>query len=189
MFEMQQIPRVSLDEILQQTGSHKSADGYGKTYGELFAPMRNAPIRLLEIGVGEGASLRAWSQYFTHPQTKIFGVDVNLDAVQPIEDARVKLIRADVDDIVHFDAAMLPAGALDVVIDDGSRELRHRQYAHRVLWAQLNPGGIYCAEGVGSSDMWLVEPMRRCLGGENDNGQPALIQVIARRGLCLLQKG
>ena len=33
-------------------------------------------MRLLEIGVKDGASLKMWDDFFTHPEAKIFGADI-----------------------------------------------------------------------------------------------------------------
>ena len=47
--------------------------GYARYYEPLLAPFRDAPVRLLEIGVESGHSLTAWRQYF-HAAEHIWGV-------------------------------------------------------------------------------------------------------------------
>ena len=37
---------------------------YSRYYEPLLAPLTQAPVRLLEIGVEDGRSLAAWRQYF-----------------------------------------------------------------------------------------------------------------------------
>jgi hypothetical protein len=50
---------------------------YGRHYSEVLEPLRGQPIRLLEIGVGDGKSIRVWLDYFTHPNSYIVGVDID----------------------------------------------------------------------------------------------------------------
>lgn len=65
---------------------HKPVKKYLRTflekYEEVFEPIRNEPLKILEIGVGGykdehrgGGSLRMWSEYF--PNSTIIGVDIN----------------------------------------------------------------------------------------------------------------
>ena len=48
--------------------------GYQKHYETRLEAYRSRPIRVLEIGLREGASLELWSAYF-HPDSEIFGID------------------------------------------------------------------------------------------------------------------
>src|SRR6266480_1505798 len=48
-------------------GKTDKADNHKFTviYEHLFAPLRRSPIRLCEIGIAGGGSLRMWSEYFS----------------------------------------------------------------------------------------------------------------------------
>jgi hypothetical protein len=39
-------------------------NGYMNVYGPILAPLRSKPIKLLELGVLAGESLRLWQEYF-----------------------------------------------------------------------------------------------------------------------------
>ena len=54
--------RATLDEIGLKYGTDKSSSHhhYLPFYETFMAPLRDAPITLLEIGVYQGASLRTW---------------------------------------------------------------------------------------------------------------------------------
>src|SRR6516225_1237582 len=72
----------SLDELLIIHGSDKATEhtrtyakphGYSVVMEKYFAPLRDKPIKFLEIGIGGGESARAWLDYFENAQ--IYGVD------------------------------------------------------------------------------------------------------------------
>ena len=73
----------TLDEIFNANGTDKGSQfgcpGYaphnlGPVYEEAFAPLRLEPIKLLEIGVQGGASIKSWLEYF--PSAQIYGIDL-----------------------------------------------------------------------------------------------------------------
>src|SRR5258707_12788916 len=72
--------QVSLPDIALRDGSDKAwCHHYTHRYAPLFQPIRAQPIRLLELGVKDGASLRMWREYFPH--ASIFGDDIIPGAV------------------------------------------------------------------------------------------------------------
>src|SRR5580700_11200432 len=72
-----------LDELARVHGTDKgtlqacpqSPKGYTRQYARYFAPLRQLPIRLLEIGIYGGASLKMWEAFF--PSARIYGIDLN----------------------------------------------------------------------------------------------------------------
>ena len=82
-----------LSSLFASHGSDKDRNGYSSLYNALFLPLKDAPVTLLEVGVGTmipgahssmkgympdsyqpGASLRAWRDFFQNGE--IHGVDV-----------------------------------------------------------------------------------------------------------------
>ena len=64
----------SLDALGRIAGTEKAT--YHSTtilYASHLAPWREHPVRLLEIGVKDGASLKMWDDFFTHPDAQIYG--------------------------------------------------------------------------------------------------------------------
>ena len=49
---------------------------YFEIYERHFSRFRDRPIRMLEIGVFRGGSLRMWKQFF-HPDSIIVGIDID----------------------------------------------------------------------------------------------------------------
>src|ERR1700754_3628667 len=81
--EIDPLTRLAIRHGTDKWGAHF----YTPVYHQLFAHLRDKPVRLLEIGIGGyqfaklgGASLAMWADYF--PSGRILGIDVfkkNLD--------------------------------------------------------------------------------------------------------------
>src|SRR5262245_6318262 len=68
---------------------------YLGVYETLFAPLREKPITLLEIGVQNGGSLEIWGEYFRNA-TAIVGVDINPQCPSlRFEDKRISVVCGD----------------------------------------------------------------------------------------------
>lgn len=141
------------------TTDKESPDGHsyvGHFYEEEFAPLRERPIDLLEIGVQTGGSLRLWADYFTHAR-RLVGVDLTLASADPTLLTRggaLRLVEADA-----YDPAVAAAlGEFNVIIDDGPHTLESQVAAIRLYAPRLRPGGRLVVEDVQSPD-WL-DPLR-----------------------------
>lgn len=141
-------------------GSH----WYAQHYDRHFAPLRDRPLKLLEIGVGGyddpeagGESLRMWRDYF--PNARIFGLDV-VDKTAH-DEARIRTVVGSQDDPEVLDRLHRESGGFDIVVDDGSHVSAHVIAAFRHLFPLLNDGGIYAIEDLQTS-YWPV------YGGSSD---------------------
>merc|ERR1712110_82036 len=66
--------KEKLGDILTRFGSDKAfRHGYDRYYDRLLEPLRNTKLRLLEIGVEKGRSLRTWQVYFGKA-AQIYGI-------------------------------------------------------------------------------------------------------------------
>ena len=68
---------MTLHEIAESTGTDRAWHQYTHIYDKLFAHLRDQPIRLLEMGVLNGAGLEMWSKFLTHPDAVIVGLDIH----------------------------------------------------------------------------------------------------------------
>ena len=125
-------------------------------YARHFAPLIHREVTLLEIGIGNGGSLRFWADYF--PRGRIVGLD--RAAVDVGDDSgRISVyqgLQQDVDmlDRIALDSA--PDG-FDIVIDDASHiGALTRISFWRLLTRHLKAGGIFVIEdwGTGYWDIW-----------------------------------
>lgn len=130
----------------------KLPDGVGHNYGHdyefVLEPLRDKPIRLLEIGVGDGKSIRVWLDYFTHPHARIIGVDK--DPVGTSVD-RYEFVVAD--QTIAQSLTHLMAWSYDVIIDDGSHTPDGTITAFETLWPFVKRGGFYIIEDLRCSYM------------------------------------
>ena len=146
-------------------------------YEALFSPLRNQKLRLLEIGVLEGHSLRLWEAYF--PSAQIFGVD--LESKAQYDTPRIKTLVADQGqraDLAKVIAAT--GGDLDIVLDDGGHTMEQQQISFGTLFAALKSGGLYILEDVHTSfpnihPGYGVEP-------DGENSTYSMIDRLVRTG-------
>ncbi|MDP3920786.1 MAG: class I SAM-dependent methyltransferase [Candidatus Omnitrophota bacterium] len=122
---------------------------FGKCLTEIYEPYLTAfcgkPIKLLEIGVARGKSLRMWAKYF--PQAKIFGLDIN-PITRKYERGRIRIIIGSQNDPNVLDGVSREAGTLDIIIDDGSHVNTHILQSFETLFPKLNSGGVYIIEAL-----------------------------------------
>lgn len=119
--------------------------GYTLVYESYLAPLRDQAIRLLEIGVWEGASLAMWSRAF--PRGLVVGVDLDLSRVKKPIPPNVALLQGSQDDRAFLQHVALH-GPFDVVIDDGSHLPAHQRASFDALWPHVVPGGLYIVEDL-----------------------------------------
>ena len=133
---------------------------YPPLYDLLFAPIQDKPIRLLEIGVQRGRSLRMWYDYF--PSATIFGYDIlrwsrlsryNRDRIFNFSGDQSK--REDLNKFIH-----MFGGEFDIIIDDGSHYSDHQFISLASLYYYLKPGGMYFVEDLQAEP---AQPFRKAM--------------------------
>lgn len=145
---------ASLDEIFVRHNCDKGrlkngvGHNYGRHYAEVLEPLRHNPIRLVEIGVGDGKSIRVWLDYFTHAATQIIGVDIN---PFHLSDPRFTFLHANQNNAHELQPLM--QWASDVIIDDGSHMPDGTVTAFEALWPFVKRGGYYIIEDLKTSYM------------------------------------
>ena len=150
----------TLDAIGLKQGTDKASvhHNFLVFYERFFHELRaQTDLKLLEIGVYEGASVRTWESYFSH--ATIVGVDINLDAKQHASD-RVIIEHADQSNIASLTKLALDHGPFDILIDDGSHQWDHQITSLRTLYPFLKPGGYYIMEDIDTSYGSFVETYR-----------------------------
>lgn len=124
---------------------------YMEEYDRILAPWRSQPLRILELGVCNGASMKIWRDYL--PAATIVGLDLNPKPLGFPDDPRCLFIQGSQDDSKVLDAAVQLAGGLfDLIIDDASHLgwLTARAFSHLFVHA-LKPGGWYAIEDICTS--------------------------------------
>jgi hypothetical protein len=121
---------------------------YLAEYERLFGPMRHEPLRLLELGVKFGASMRLWADYF--PSATIVGLDIENKPQDFPTDKRIHFVQGSQSDPAALDRCVAVAGSqFDVIVDDASHigHLTAASFAHLFPNA-LKPGGFYVIEDI-----------------------------------------
>lgn len=147
----------TLDEIAAYHGTDKStvhshAHGYAPEYARFFDPIREKDIRLLEIGVGGGESIKTWLEFF--PMAAVFGVDIEHDTNawnKPGKaiDLGYVFTTGDQSSLQFWADFVKDHGTnWDIIIDDGGHHTNQIIPAFNALWPHVSPGGFYCIEDL-----------------------------------------
>lgn len=152
---------MTLDEIAVNHGTDKASShpvyghDYARHYEKFFSPMRELPIKFMEIGVGGGESIRTWLEYF--PNAKILGLDKvantnpwNTPGTHP--DPRYTFVSGDQTDMTMWECLRADHGNdWDVIIDDGGHYNNQIISSFNAMWPYVKSGGLYCIEDLGAS--------------------------------------
>jgi hypothetical protein len=139
--------RPSLDEIGLRFGTDKASSGHGYLdfYESFLGHRRDEPLKVLEVGVAQGASLRTWEAYF--PQATIIGVDIQA-AARRFQRGRVLIELADQSNIEELTGLGVAHGPFDLIVEDGSHMWEHQVTSLRTLFPFLRDGGTYIVEDL-----------------------------------------
>jgi hypothetical protein len=140
---------MPLTAYAQQNAFEAKPLTYLEIYEERFAPFRDAPINILELGVAKGKSMEMWRDCF--PKATIAGVDL-LPQWESTDD-RVRVYRGRQDDTALLDrvAAECAPGGFDIIVDDAAHigQLAKASFWH-LFDRHLKPGGTYALEDWGT---------------------------------------
>jgi len=136
---------MNLSSLAIKHGTDKGPGyhNYTALYEMMFAGIREEPLKILEIGVLEGASLRMWCDFF--PNAEIHGMDINSDC-NVFADDRITIHIGDQGDRRDLEKIGID---FDIVIDDGSHCVSDQIESFKVLWP--NTRLIYVVEDVYTS--------------------------------------
>ena len=144
----------SFAEIANECGTDKqSGCGYGPHYEAHVFPYvpRDTRSVILELGVSGGGSLRMWEELYPYC-TKITGVDIDPKCLTCASD-RSRVLIGDQSDQDFLRRAADPPP--DLVVDDGSHELRDVITSFAALWSIVK--SIYVIEDIWDEFLPIVE--------------------------------
>jgi|688.fasta_scaffold456704_1 hypothetical protein len=119
---------------------------YIPLYDRYFSRFRGKTLRFLEIGVLNGGSLQMWRDYFGE-QAIIYGIDINPNC--KIFDGIAGNVRIGSQiDKEFLESVVREMGGVDIVLDDGSHNMRHIPRTLEYLFPLLSNGGIYMIEDL-----------------------------------------
>jgi hypothetical protein len=185
-----------LEELGRTLGTDKQTyHGYTKYYYQHFLPLKNTHLKLLEIGVFHGASVKMWKTFFPHAH--IVGVDINAECKR-YEDDRISIRIGDQTDKAFLGGLVSEFGGFDIIIDDGGHRMTQQIGSFQTLFPHLKLGGMYIIEdlhtsyleqfGGGGPDSTvnflkaLIDPLNQ------ENGKSPITSINFYPKICFMQK-
>jgi len=170
------LTEVSLTGLADLYGSDKGniKHGYTKIYEKLIADLtpnrKTARLRVGEIGVACGASLRMWANYLPHSQ--IEGFDIRPDCANLCKDLPNVTITI-------ADARTLDRRNYDLFVDDGSHIAEDivDTLVHCQNW--VRSGGYYVIEDLSCTyNADYAEKFRKHFGGNLPNDRRHIANLL-----------
>jgi hypothetical protein len=158
---------------------------YIEVYDPILIPWIDKEIKLLEVGVHKGGSLRLWRDYFPHGT--IIGIDRNLPQhFEPGE--RIQVFEGSQANKAFLSkvANEIALEGFDIIIDDASHigELTRTTFWH-LFDQHLKPGGVYAIED------WGTGYLDDFHDGKKFDPKPSILgrlQSVLSRRLCRRMK-
>jgi hypothetical protein len=139
-----------LNEIGLKHNTDKASEvhGYLSKYHKYLPFDRPQELKILEIGVLDGASARTWKEYYYKSQ--IIGIDINPDC-KKYEEERITIEIGSQIDGEFLNKIIDKHGPFDMILDDGSHVNSHVIYSFEQLWKSVKSKGVYIVEDVATS--------------------------------------
>ena len=142
---------MNLEKLFKKFSSDKFNHQYHQIYHSYLNKLRLKKLNILEIGVADGSSLKAWSEYFKN--SKIIGIDI-----KQINLKKKKLKKKNI--FFHCGSQTNKSflGELkkryvkfDIIIDDGSHFPKDVIFTFKELFSSLSSNGLYFVEDTQTS--------------------------------------
>lgn len=132
---------------------------YHMVYEDHFSKVRENKLKVLEIGIWKGNSIRALTQYF--PSADLYGIDI-FDRIKPeqvsvLQKDNVHWIEGDSTNPDISDRVKKEFGGqikFDIIIDDGKHTPKANMLSFQNLSGFLKRDGVYYIE-----DVWPIHKM------------------------------
>jgi trans-aconitate methyltransferase len=128
--------------IARKHGASKADHTYMRHYEFLLSADAGDVEAVLEIGLGDGSSIKTWLELF--PNAHVYGID-------NVRHFTWKHPRVTVHTLDQSDptiANLFPPESLDIIIDDAIHLFEPQKAAVQSLWPALKEGGWYFIEDI-----------------------------------------
>jgi hypothetical protein len=146
------IPKPFSDYLHHSLPDRKGLDkwiSYFEVYDRYFGKYRGKPLKMLEIGIFQGGSLKMWKEYFGE-NASIVGIDINPGCKQ-YEEPQIDIRIGSQDDAEFLRKVSEEFGPFDIVLDDGGHMMDQQIISFENLFPQVKNGGVYLCEDVHTS--------------------------------------
>lgn len=196
---------TTLDNLAKIYGTDKFSGihNYCVKYEKYLPFQRYEELKIMEIGVQEGKSLKTWKDYFY--RSKILGIDIDPSCIKHTEDRIIVEIGSQTDE-GFLKGMKLLYGPFDMILDDGSHINSDVIFSFEHLFGAVKPGGVYVIEDACTSywesygggrylkgsimeyfkgltdEVSFFGEYREIINGDN------IIRVLDRREDCLIEQ-
>lgn len=142
---------MSLKKIFVKHKCDKYFHKYDLVYDNYLSKLKNKKLKILEIGISDGASLKAWSEYFR--KSEIVGFDIkkiNLRKKKLLKKS-IKVYTGSQSDKKFINFLINKYKKFDIIIDDGSHRPSDVITSFKTLFNSLAKGGLYFIEDTQTS--------------------------------------
>jgi hypothetical protein len=140
-----------LNELALKSHADKSSDfhNYTEIYARYFSPLREKPIKFLEIGIYKGSSVKLWEDYF--PGAELHFMDITLEHVEYTSQRSHYHVanQESPQDLHRFIEET--GGYFDIIIDDGGHTMNQQITSFQYLFPHIKSGGMYIIEDLHTS--------------------------------------
>ena len=135
-----------LNELKKYKTDKFDGHQYLDLYDNLFSPIADKVLNVLEVGIQKGESLLLWKDLF--PKANIFGCDIDLSQLTINKNQkRIKVAEGNAytDEFIktHFSNMKF-----DIIIDDGSHLIEHMTFFAQKYPSLLKDDGIFVIEDI-----------------------------------------
>lgn len=172
----------SLNQIAIEEKTDKSSliHNYCEKYELYFNQIRYRKLKILEIGVQNGFSLKMWKNYFAN--SLIYGIDIK-DCSHFNED-RIKNFCFSQTDVSKLNQINKEYGPFDIIIDDGSHINEHMVETFNCMFPLLNKDGYYILEDLHccywksfSDSKKMIHKINELIDDLNSNGKCGIADI------------
>jgi hypothetical protein len=140
-----------LNEIALKTEADKGSNyhNYTEFYSQYLSPLKEKPIKFLEIGIFRGASVKMWEKYF--PNADLHFIDITFQNVEYFSNRSHYHLcdQSNPDQLKQFIHST--GGDFDVILDDGGHTMVQQITSFCILFPHIKNGGIYIIEDLHTS--------------------------------------
>lgn len=124
-------------------------DKYFKNYDDLLSKFAGKNIKMIEVGIQDGGSLKIWQEYFGK-NSEIIGVDLNPEC-KKFEENNIKIFIGSQSDKFFWKGLFNKIGNVDLIIDDGGHMNDQQIITAVSCIPYINDGGMLITEDVHAS--------------------------------------
>ncbi len=139
-----------LDAIGLKQGTDKASShhDYLNKYEKYLPFDRSDKIRILEVGVCYGGSVRTWAEYY--PNAEVVGIDIATHC-KNYEKDNIKIEIGSQNDRDFLAGLIKKYGNFDMILDDATHQSPDQIFTFKEMFQSVNSQGLYIVEDASTS--------------------------------------